>query len=104
MTLNDEYQSMAANAIAHAAQMAGHAWQNAAYDRSRPSVIWKPKLSIDGNQWCAMYGDDLQNGVAGFGDSPELAMYDFDAAWGKKLTTPNAKVTGVPELSARPVD
>lgn len=89
MTLNDEYQSMAANAICHAAQMAGAAWQNAAYDQSRPSVMWKPKLTIDGNQWCALYGENLQNGVAGFGDSPELAMYAFDVEWGKKLTTPN---------------
>ena len=48
--LNDEYQSMAANAIAHAAQMAGAAWQNAAYDQSRPSVLFKPKLSLEGDK------------------------------------------------------
>jgi len=85
MTMNDEYQSLAANAIAHAAQMAGLAWQNASYDQSRPSVLWKPKLSIDGDKWCALYGEDLQNGVAGFGESPELAMYAFDVTWVKKL-------------------
>lgn len=92
MTLDNEYQSMAANAIAHAAQMAGYAWQNAAYDHSRPSVIWKPVLSIDGNQWCALYGDNIQDGVSGFGDSPELAMYDFDSAWGKKLINPAPQI------------
>lgn len=86
MTLDNEYQSMAANAIAHAAQMAGDAWQNASYDYRRPSVLWKPVLSIEGNKWCALYGASIQDGVAGFGDSPELAMYDFDASWCKKLS------------------
>ena len=47
----------------------------------KPSSIYKPRLSIDGNQWCALYGDNLQDGVAGFGDSPALAFADFDKAW-----------------------
>lgn len=46
-----------------------------------PSAVYKPKLSIDGKQWCALYGDDLQSGVAGFGDSPAAAMAAFDKAW-----------------------
>jgi len=29
----------------------------------------------DGNQWCFLYGDNLQEGIAGFGDTI------FDAAW-----------------------
>lgn len=53
--------------------------------QDRPSVLFRPHLSIDGNQWCALYGDNLQDGVAGFGDSPEAAMRDFDQAWSKKL-------------------
>ncbi len=36
-----------------------------------------PKLSKDGNQWCYLYGDNLQEGVAGFGETPYLAMKDF---------------------------
>jgi len=54
---------------------------------TRPSVLFKPQLSLDGNQWVALYGANLQEGVAGFGDSPELAMLDFDAAWNKKIPT-----------------
>ena len=34
----------------------------------------------------ALYGENLQDGVAGFGDSPALAMADFDLQWEKKLT------------------
>lgn len=50
-------------------------------ERRAPHVLFRPRLSIDGNQWCALYGDNLQDGVAGFGDSPEAAMADFDKAW-----------------------
>lgn len=51
----------------------------------RPSAIYKPRLFIDGNQWCALLGENLQDGVAGFGDSPELAYQDFDKQWTKLL-------------------
>lgn len=50
-----------------------------------PSVLYRPAISIDGDKWCALYGEDLQNGVAGFGDSPEQAMQAFDSAWLQKL-------------------
>lgn len=50
-----------------------------------PSVLYKPVLFINGNQWCALYGEDLQNGVAGFGESPYLAMCNFNDNWFKKL-------------------
>jgi hypothetical protein len=49
--------------------------------RCRPHVLMRPSIRMDGNMWCALYGDNLQEGVAGFGISPELAMHDFDAAW-----------------------
>lgn len=69
------------------------AWQNAAYEieqsaieHRRPSVLYRPRLSRDGNQWCALYGDDLMQGVAGFGPTPEAAMRDFDQAWAKDWT------------------
>lgn len=87
MTLNDEYQSMAANAICHAAAMAGEEWRIAGAQHGTPSAVWRPKLYIDGNKWCALYGDNLQDGVAGFGQSPADAIWDFDRAWHAKLTT-----------------
>lgn len=52
---------------------------------ARPSAIYKPRIGIDGNQWIAVYGDNIQEGIAGCGDSPELAMADFDKAWNAKL-------------------
>lgn len=47
----------------------------------RPCLYWRPKLHMDGNKWCALYGDNLQDGCAGFGDTPDEAMAAFDAAW-----------------------
>lgn len=53
---------------------------------NRPSYIHKPKLFIDRDRWCALYGDNLQDGVAGFGTSPEEACRDFDRNWTKDLS------------------
>lgn len=41
----------------------------------------KPKVSIDGNQWCVLYGEDLQSGVAGFGDTLMKAICDFNKSF-----------------------
>lgn len=54
-------------------------------EMQRPAVLYRPAISIDGNKWCALYGDNLQDGVAGFGDSPADAMCAFDQAWNEKL-------------------
>lgn len=43
-----------------------------------PFVQLKPKLYIDGNQWCVLYGDNIQEGLVGFGDTPAKAVVDFD--------------------------
>lgn len=55
------------------------------YAYTRPSVVFRPTLSVDGNQWCALLGADLQSGVAGFGDTPDAAMADFDKSWSTPL-------------------
>lgn len=49
--------------------------------RGRPSMLLRPQVFPDGNQWCALYGDNIQDGVAGFGDTPDLAYADFDRNW-----------------------
>lgn len=85
--LDNERQDVVMNSICHAAAMAGEVWQQAAGEFQRPSVLYRPSIQPDGNKWCALYGDNLQEGVAGFGDTPDLAMRDFDKNWcGQKLT------------------
>jgi hypothetical protein len=43
-----------------------------------PSMVFVPRVFPDGNAWCALYGEDLQMGVAGFGATPHKAILDFD--------------------------
>lgn len=71
------------------AYAAAQAWMGAGYDvgtaMTRPSVLYRPRIFINGGMWCALYGENVQDGVAGFGNSPEAAMANFDAAWTAKL-------------------
>lgn len=67
--------------ISHMKSMVGDQFIIAAYEMQRPSVLYRPDLSRDGNAWCALYGEDLVRGVAGFGDTPNEAMAAFDKAW-----------------------
>lgn len=69
---------------------------NAAQCQQLPSVLYRPRLMADGDKWCALYGDDLATGVAGFGDTPAGAMYAFDQAWTTERT-PAANVASKTE-------
>jgi len=53
-----------------------------AYDR--PSAVYRPTISLDGNMYCALYGEDLMAGCAGFGETMDAAMADFDQNWWKQ--------------------
>jgi hypothetical protein len=46
-----------------------------------PHVLLRPHIYVDGNKWCCMYGDNLMDGVAGFGDTPAEAAAEFDRNW-----------------------
>jgi hypothetical protein len=54
--------------------------------KTKTLYVTKNKTFIDGDQWCALFGENIQTGLAGFGKSPELAMLDFDVNYYKKLT------------------
>ena len=83
--LDAEYQQLAANSIAHAAEMTKEniLWMLACYEA--PSAVYRPRLFMDGDQWCALYGDNLQDGVTGFGTTPAKAMADFDKNWNAEV-------------------
>ncbi len=66
---------------AQAWQEAGSHFTGTAIEWRRPSVIFRPKLYPDGNKYCALFGEDLQTGIAGFGDTADEAMRDFDKNW-----------------------
>jgi hypothetical protein len=55
---------------------------------SRPSIMLGLVPFRDGDAWCALYGDNLQDGIAGFGVSPDAACAAFDQAWYEKIADP----------------
>ena len=70
---------LSAQAICFAADQVNISFQQAIWEYERPVVVFKPRLSLDGDQYCFLLGDDLMNGVAGFGDTVAKAAQDFDA-------------------------
>lgn len=53
--------------------------------------ILKPKLYMDGNEWCVLFGDNIQEGVAGFGKTPDKAVLDWNRQWFKEVEPPTVK-------------
>jgi len=73
------------DAVGNACERIARRGEDAAAEYARPSTVLRPRLSIDGDKWCALHGENLQDGVAGFGDSPSEAYFDFDREWHTKL-------------------
>lgn len=67
--------------ISHHMNLLVQEFSISADEQRRPSVLFRPRVFLDGSSWCALYGDNLQDGVAGFGITPDEAMRAFDAAW-----------------------
>lgn len=41
----------------------------------------KPTLLQDGDEWCCLFGDNLQVGIVGYGKTPHKAVMAWNAAW-----------------------
>ena len=52
-----------------------------ALEMLRPFYLLRPKVFPDGDQWCALYGENIQDGVCGFGNTPAKAAAQFDISW-----------------------
>jgi hypothetical protein len=73
------------NAFSWTAMRAGELVTMLECELMRPSVLFRPHLAKDGDAWSVLYGDNIQEGVCGFGDSPDAAMRDFDQHWTDKI-------------------
>lgn len=62
----------------------------AAYRRSLWVVVLGLTPVKDGDQWSFLWGSNIQEGVCGFGSSPESAANAFEVAMGEEL--PKAKI------------
>lgn len=86
------YDALQVENIGHYFEMASHAIAESFYDNARPSAVYRPTLTQDGNAWLAVYGD-LPTGVVGCGDTPAAAMADFDKSWVKVAVAPPKKIS-----------
>ena len=48
-------------------------------------AILRPRTLIDGNKWCVLLGENIQEGVAGFGFSLREAIRDFNKQFDLRL-------------------
>lgn len=81
MVLDENNQALVRSAFEWTAELQNRQNQEYHAERLRPFILYRPKLFRDGDQWCALVGENIQEGVAGFGPSPAKAAYAFDAAW-----------------------
>ena len=58
-----------------------YASEEVEHERARPFILLRPKVFPDGNQWCVLYGENLQDGVCAFGNTPAEAALKFDIEW-----------------------
>jgi hypothetical protein len=74
--LNKEKQDTYLSTLIHYADMADRRAQSNEYELQ--IIRFAESLKVvpvkDGTQWCAMYGENLQVGIAGFGDTPFKAI------------------------------
>ena len=58
-------------------------WNNEIEPRLCDSIVWSAINALgvkpfkDGNQWCFLYGNNIQEGVCGFGDTIAQAASNF---------------------------
>lgn len=71
----------------HNATMQHQSAMNAAVEAEEYNLValLNPRIFIDGNQWCVLYGENIQDGVCGFGDTPYKAVLDFNNRWNTQL-------------------
>lgn len=53
----------------------------------KPHELFIPTITIDGMLWCALYGNNIQEGISGFGITPFQAVMAFDIAFDTKRGT-----------------
>ena len=63
-------------------------------EMTRPSVLYRPEVELDGDHYFLLYGQDLMAGCAGFGRTMAEAMADFDKNWIKQKAPTPAKAKG----------
>jgi hypothetical protein len=83
--------SFYADQMRHAAWEACGSIVEASRAASAPHVLMRPTIFPDGTSWCALLGENINDGIVGFGDTPAEACAAFDKAW-REGRTPDAMI------------
>ena len=59
-------------------------WTGYFHEKIEPAILDKLKTNMDGDQWCVLYGKNVQRGIAGFGDTLAEAIVNWNTAWNKE--------------------
>lgn len=83
MAMEQEYWNYKSNLDRNYGDLQHEAAMNALVTEQEYKLVQmlRPKITKDGNQWCVLYGENLQDGVCGFGDTPYLAILDFNKSF-----------------------
>lgn len=90
--MNDSDSNMAMNAIGELCTTIRNVAEETLREYQSPCVVFKARIFPDGDQWCALFGENIQMGVCGFGETPYKAQLDFDKNWfNQKIPTEQTK-------------
>ena len=78
--LNQEYSHMLANSIDHYMGIQHQETLNRIIAEEQMTFVKTYNLIPfkDGNMWCVLLGENIQEGVSGFGETPLNAIIDFN--------------------------
>lgn len=78
--LNEGDSHVLLNQLLHQADIIHQNELDAVVDKAEVALISSLGVSPyrDGNQWCVLLGNNIQDGVSGFGDTPIAAIREFN--------------------------
>ena len=55
-------------------------------------LTFVPRLFRDGNMWCALYGENIMEGIVGFGKTPNEAINSFNNAFYEEIVDNEVRI------------
>ncbi len=79
--LSEDIQRQIASDAMHQNFLTGEHARMILSEQNDPYLLMKARLSKDGDQFCFLYGENIQEGIAGFGETPAKAALAFNREW-----------------------
>lgn len=91
--LIEKHSEMLKVTLSHQAELEHRERMNILYENRDAQVtelasMLKITPYKDGNQWCVLWGENIQEGICGFGDTPFKALLDFNNNYMSEIIPP----------------